>query len=119
MTSTPKRQKHKDGSYTPTRTDVADPLPKRKGYQDNDSDDPLLAAYYNPYLAHLLPDQGYVPQVAAEKGPLRHFKRRQTTAKQAEEAEDDPDNPFTLRQRSQNYFDILKKRRELPVYAQR
>jgi hypothetical protein len=119
MASTPKRQKHKDGSYTPTGIDAADPLLKRKGQQDNDPDDPLLAAYNNPYLAHLLPDQGYVPQVAAARGPLRDFKRRQTTAKQGEKAEDDSDNPFTFRPRSKTYFDILKKRRELPVYAQR
>jgi hypothetical protein len=125
MTSTPKRQKNQDGSYTPTSTaDVSDSNLKRKGQQQsfqhtNDPDDPLLAAYNNPYLAHMLPDQGYLPQVAVGKGPLRDFKKRQTTAKQAEKAEDGPDNPFTLRPLSKNYFDILKKRRDLPVHAQR
>lgn len=123
MTSTPKRQKNRDGSYTPTATDdSSDPNLKRKSQPlktVNDPDDPLLAAYNNPYLAHMLPDQGYVPQVAAGRGPLRDFKKRQTTAKQAQKAEDGPDNPFTLRPLSRNYFDILKKRRELPVHAQR
>jgi hypothetical protein len=123
MTSTPKRQKNRDGSYTPTATDDnSDSNLKRKSQPlktVNDPDDPLLAAYNNPYLAHMLPDQGYVPQVAAGRGPLRDFKKRQTTAKQAQKAEDGPDNPFTLRPLSRNYFDILKKRRELPVHAQR
>lgn len=123
MTSTPKRQKNRDGSYTPTATDdSSDPNLKRKSQPlktVNDPDDPLLAAYNNPYLAHMLPDQGYVPQVAAGRGPLRDFKKRQTNAKQAQKAEDGPDNPFTLRPLSRNYFNILKKRRELPVHAQR
>ena len=125
MTSTPKRQKNRDGSYTPTTTaDVSDSNLKRKGQQQsfqhtNDPDDPLLAAYNNPYLAHMLPDQGYLPQVAAGKGPLQGFKKRESTAKQAEKAEDGPDNPFTLRPLSRNYFDILKKRRDLPVHSQR
>ena len=92
MTSTPKRQKTRDGSYTPTSTaDVSDSNLKRKGQQQpfqhsNDPDDPLLAAYNNPYLAHMLPDQGYVPQVAAGKGPLRDFKRRQTYCQRGRES---------------------------------
>lgn len=123
MASTPKRQKNRDGSYTPTlQDDTSESNLKRKSQPlqtANDPDDPLLAAYNNPYLAHMLPDQGYVPQVAAGRGPLRDFKKRQTSAKQAEKAEDGPDNPFTLRPLSRNYFDILKKRRDLPVHAQR
>lgn len=121
MSSTPKRQKNRDGSYTPTSPETAsDGSLKRKNpyVGRNDPEDPLLAAYNNPYLAHRLPE-GYVPQVAAANGPLRDFKKRQTSAKQAEKAEDGPDNPFTLRPLSRTYFDILKKRRELPVHAQR
>jgi len=121
MASTTKRQKNRDGSYTPTSPDnSSDGALKRKGATaaGNDPDDPLLAAWNNPYLAHRVPE-GYVPQVAAAKGPLRDFKKRQTSAKQAEKAEDGPDNPFTLRPLSRTYFDILKKRRELPVHAQR
>ena len=122
MTSTPKRQKNRDGSYTPTSTENSDSILKRKGQPlltVNDPDDPLLAAYNNPYLAHMLPDQGYIPQVAAGRGPLKDFKKRESTAKQAEKAEDGPDNPFTLRPLSPNYFNILKKRRDLPVHSQR
>jgi hypothetical protein len=121
MSATPKRQKNRDGAYTSTSpTDDSDASLRRKAPYagKNDPDDPLLAAYNNPYLAHRLPDQGYLPQVAA-KGPLRDFKKRQTTAKQAEKAEAGPDNPFTLRPLSKTYFDILKKRRDLPVHAQR
>jgi pre-mRNA-splicing factor ATP-dependent RNA helicase DHX15/PRP43 len=118
MSSTPKRQKNSDESYTPTSTDNSDPNLKRKEQPQNGNDpnDPLLAAYNNPYLAHMLPEQ---PQVGAGRGPLRDFRRRATTAKQAEKAEDGPDNPFTLRPLSRQYFDILKKRRDLPVHAQR
>ena len=124
MSSTPKRQKNRDGSYTPTSSGNSETTLKRKGGQTplvgvNDPDDPLLAAYNNPYLAHMLPDQGYLPPVAAARGPLRDFKKRATTAAQAAKAEDGPDNPFTLRPLSRNYFDILKKRRDLPVHAQR
>jgi len=121
MSSTPKRQKNRDGSYTPTSTDNTESDLKRKSHplNGNDPDDPLLAAYNNPYLAHLLPDQGYSPQIAAGRGPLRDFIRRKSTAKQAETAEDGPDNPFTLKPQSRQYFDILKKRRDLPVHAQR
>ena len=121
MSSTPKRQKNRDGSYTPTSTDNNESTMKRKGQPQNgnDPDDPLLAAYNNPYLAHMLPDQGYSPRVAAGRGPLRDFIRRKSSAKQAEVAEDGPDNPFTLKPLSRQYFDILKKRRDLPVHAQR
>ena len=124
MTSTPKRQKTRDGSYTPTSVENLDTNLKRKRDQNpmengDKASDPLLNTYNNPYLAHMFPDQDYVPQVAAARGPLKDFKRRQSTAEQAEKVEDGPDNPFTLRPLSQNYFSILKKRRELPVHAQR
>jgi hypothetical protein len=126
MTSTPKRQKNRDGSYTPTSPDssATDGILKRKpvgggaSAAGNDADDPLLAAWNNPYLAHRVPD-GYVPQFGAAQGPLRDFRKRNTTAKQARKAEEGPTNPFTLQPLSTTYFDILKKRRELPVHAQR
>jgi hypothetical protein len=122
MTSTPKRQKNREGSYTPTASDEIDgaaPL-KRKGGGGNYAvdDDTLQAARSNKYLAHMLPD-GYAPQMGIAKGPLRDFRQRQTNAKQAQKAEDGPENPFTLRPLSKTYFDILKKRRELPVHSQR
>ncbi|KAK9712929.1 DEAH-box ATP-dependent RNA helicase prp43 [Basidiobolus ranarum] len=43
----------------------------------------------------------------------------QTTAEQARKIEDNPINPFTDREFSSKYVEILKKRRELPVNAQR
>jgi hypothetical protein len=123
MSSTPKRQKNQNGSYTPTSPDSSDPnlkhktLPLSSGI--NDPDDPLLAAYNNPYLAHMLPDQDNLPSVSAARGPLQTFRRRETSAKQSRKAEDGPENPFTARPLSRQYFDILKKRRDLPVHAQR
>jgi hypothetical protein len=57
--------------------------------------------------------------IATVNGAPKDFNKRQTTAQQAEKAEDGPDNPFTLRPLSNNYFGILKKRRELPIHAQR
>ena len=52
-------------------------------------------------------------------GLLKDFKRRDTTAMQATRAEDGPDNPFTLRPLSRNYFELLKKKRALPIHVQR
>jgi len=124
MASSTKRQKNRDGFYTPTSPGASDGGLKRKGVSsvpvggNGADDDPLLAAWSNPYLAHMVPD-GYVPPVQAARGPLRDFKKRQTTAKQAEKAELGPENPFTLKPLTTTYFDILKKRRELPVHAQR
>ena len=125
--SAPKRQKIQDGSYITASTETTDSSFKPKSFENlslsnqisNDPNDPLLAAYNNPYLAHMIPENGYSPQIAAGTGPLRDFIRRKTTAKQAEKAEDGPDNPFTLKPLGKTYFDILKKRRELPVHAQR
>jgi len=117
MSMSTKRQKTKEGEYTSTASPQDVPLKHKT------AEDPLLAAYtYNPYLAHMLPADGaggYMPSVAAARGPLRDFCKRQSTAKQAAKAEDGPDNPFTLRPLSRQYFDILKRRRELPVHAQR
>lgn len=47
------------------------------------------------------------------------LKRHQTTAKATEELESGKLNPFTGNEFSQQYFDILKGRRDLPVHAQR
>jgi hypothetical protein len=114
MSSSTKRQKNKEGQYTPTAS------PSDSGLKHKpEPEDFLLAAYNNPYLAHMLPDEGYSPAVSPARGPLRDFHRRETSAKQASKAEDGPDNPFTLRPLSRQYFDILKRRRELPVHAQR
>ena len=47
------------------------------------------------------------------------LRRHATTAAQAKAAEDGPNNPFTGKPLSQQYFRILKTRRDLPVHAQR
>ncbi|KAI1769106.1 P-loop containing nucleoside triphosphate hydrolase protein [Hypoxylon sp. FL1150] len=79
---------------------------------------------YNPYLAHWSNgnDDGDVKDGTngLPKGsPLAHFERRKTTAKQAFEAENGDNNPFTGEPHSQQYFNILKSRRNLPVHKQR
>jgi pre-mRNA-splicing factor ATP-dependent RNA helicase DHX15/PRP43 len=51
--------------------------------------------------------------------PFSKFVRYNTTAEQAEVLEDAKVNPFTGKPFSQNYFGILKVRRDLPVHAQR
>jgi pre-mRNA-splicing factor ATP-dependent RNA helicase DHX15/PRP43 len=63
----------------------------------------------NPYLAHMYEN----------KNPLSGFKRHETTAMQAQTAEMGPRNPFNGAQLSENYFKILKVRRDLPVHKQR
>ncbi|KAK6497646.1 DEAH-box ATP-dependent RNA helicase prp43 [Arthrobotrys musiformis] len=70
----------------------------------------------NPYLAHM-----YAPSTALSAGQdlFAGLTRHQTTTAQAQKAEDGPLNPFTGTQLSKQYFDILKKRRDLPVHAQR
>jgi pre-mRNA-splicing factor ATP-dependent RNA helicase DHX15/PRP43 len=89
----------------------------------------------NPYLAHwnedkhikrkfCLPFQNRVLTPATEdpsnSGDLLYkMRRHQTTTKEANAAEDGPLNPFTGKNLSNNYFGILKKRRDLPVHQQR
>lgn len=75
---------------------------------------------YNPYLAHMY--DGEENGDALEPGPnspMAGMKRRQTTAAQAAKAEDSDTCPFTGRSHSQQYFQILEKRRDLPVCKQR
>lgn len=50
---------------------------------------------------------------------LEGFVRHQSTAAQAEKVEAGKTNPFTGRDYSQKYFDILKVRHDLPVHSQR
>lgn len=71
----------------------------------------------NPYLAHMEGNQE-----SSDCGPESLFdysKRQLTTAKDAEKYEDGPLNPFNGTPFSENYFKILKTRRDLPVKAQR
>jgi len=85
----------------------------------------------NPYLAHMYEVQdddsysnGYSSRNRNGDGSstrtgLSDFKRHSTTALQAHEAEDGPNNPFNNTPLSKQYFNILKTRRELPVHKQR
>ncbi|GMM57962.1 DEAH-box ATP-dependent RNA helicase [Maudiozyma humilis] len=59
------------------------------------------------------------PLVHHDAGEFNGLVRHHTTSQQAEKLEDGPVNPFTGRDFSPRYFDILKVRRELPVHAQR
>ncbi|KAI2616291.1 P-loop containing nucleoside triphosphate hydrolase protein [Hypoxylon sp. NC1633] len=99
--------------------DVASPV-KRAKTEDKDEGD----AKANKYLAHWTQDtrdwtddSGW--DEPREVPPFEHFQRRRTTAKQAAEAEDSINNPFTGRLHSSQYFNILKTRRNLPVHQQR
>ncbi|KAF9639229.1 Helicase [Lasiodiplodia theobromae] len=71
----------------------------------------------NPYLAHMYEDS--YSNGAANGSGLSNLVRHKTTAKDAEQAENGPNNPFTGQPLSQKYFNILKTRRDLPVHAQR
>ncbi|AMD21286.1 HER007Cp [Eremothecium sinecaudum] len=54
-----------------------------------------------------------------DAGEFASLVRHATTAAQAEELESGKVNPFTGNDFSENYYKILKVRRELPVHAQR
>ena len=85
----------------------------------------------NPYLAHMYEngngasngytngyDAGYRHGSRHDSG-LAGLPRHESTAAQAQKAEDGPNNPFNGAPLSQKYFDILKVRRNLPVRNQR
>ena len=83
-------------------------------------DDDKKAMESNPYLSHWNNDSnGYANGKLPAGSALRDFKRRETTAKQAAKAEDGYNNPFTGEPHSEQYFTILKSRRNLPVHKQR
>lgn len=84
----------------------------------------------NPYLAHMYQDDGdsngnsnngYSNGRSSNGAAsiLDTFTRHQTTAAQAQGAEDGPNNAFTSKPLSKQYFNILKTRRNLPVHSQR
>ncbi|WEW60934.1 DEAH-box ATP-dependent RNA helicase prp43 [Emydomyces testavorans] len=76
----------------------------------------------NPYLAHMYEDEnstnGNVNGDAGDS-PLARFERHKTTTAMAKKVEDSKVNPFTGKPASNQYFSILKTRRDLPVHAQR
>lgn len=85
----------------------------------------------NPYLAHMYQDDdeggysnnnGYSNGRSSNGGGgsiLDTFTRHNTTAALAQSAEDGPNNGFTNKPLSKQYFNILKTRRNLPVHSQR
>lgn len=82
----------------------------------------------NPYLAHMYQDDapssngyanGYSSNSRKKTSALAKFSRHASTSALAQAAEDGPNNPFTGQQLSQQYFNILKTRRNLPVHVQR
>jgi pre-mRNA-splicing factor ATP-dependent RNA helicase DHX15/PRP43 len=79
----------------------------------------------NPYLAHLYEKDTSFKNGDGRKGVhhsspfFEHMKSHETTAAQAEEVEDGTYNAFTGRAHTQQYFNILKVRRDLPVHRQR
>lgn len=75
----------------------------------------------NPYLAHWKEEESYSNGNgnSNNQSGLSHFKRHATTAAQASVAEDGPNNPFNNVPLSNQYFNILKTRRDLPVNKQR
>lgn len=89
-----------------------------------EENDTKAAIANNPYLAHMKEEEdnknGFRYGTGLPDGSALHsFKRRETTAKQAEKAEDGSESPFTGEPHSQQYFKILKTRRTLPIHKQR
>ncbi|TLD34956.1 pre-mRNA-splicing factor ATP-dependent RNA helicase PRP43 [Venturia nashicola] len=82
----------------------------------------------NPYLAHMYQDDDDNSNNGYSNGRslngrvasiLDTFTRHNTTAALALSAEDGPNNAFTNKPLSKQYFNILKTRRNLPVHSQR
>jgi pre-mRNA-splicing factor ATP-dependent RNA helicase DHX15/PRP43 len=77
----------------------------------------------NPYLAHMYEEDigsaGRLGKGGNTGSILNTFRRHQTTTKQANKAEDGPLNPFNGNELSNQYFKILKTRRNLPIHQQR
>lgn len=100
--------------------------PRFKRQKTNDMDPKA-----NPYLAHMYEDSvesssyrnGYEQPISSNGtgkiSMLTKFIRHDTTAAMAKEAEDGPNNPFSGKPLSSQYFSILKTRRNLPVHSQR
>lgn len=86
---------------------------RQNGFDIDQKNDPSK----NPYLAHHY--SAAQDDMTNSSSGLQNFKRHKTMAKDAKAMEDGPHNPFTGNALSQQYMSILKKRRELPVHAQR
>ncbi|KAI4866524.1 P-loop containing nucleoside triphosphate hydrolase protein [Hypoxylon rubiginosum] len=125
MADTPNGKTSRNDRKRQSSPDIDTPT-KRIKTEDGES----KPAKYNPYLAHWSNGNddgdtkdgknGFGLNDLLPKGsPLAHFERRKTTAKQAFEAENGDNNPFTGEPHSQQYFNILKTRSNLPVHKQR
>jgi pre-mRNA-splicing factor ATP-dependent RNA helicase DHX15/PRP43 len=80
----------------------------------------------NPYLQHMYGgDSNGVSSGSGkhrsndEESPFDSMERHKSTVQEANLAEDGPLNPFTGKQLSDQYFGILRTRRNLPVHSQR
>jgi len=80
----------------------------------------------NPYLAHLYEGSAQgsnsvrLGEWECDGDSILHtFVRHETTAEQAEQAENGPYNAFNGKPLSNQYFKILETRRKLPVHTQR
>ncbi|CCH61799.1 hypothetical protein TBLA_0F02600 [Henningerozyma blattae CBS 6284] len=80
---------------------------------------PEHAAEIAEELSKKHPPPSEEPLVHHDAGEFKGLVRHQTSAAQAEKLEASTINPFTGRDFTPKYFDILKIRRELPVHAQR
>lgn len=97
------------------RPDLEDPSrAKRQKTRESDMDPSK-----NPYLAHMYSGRNGVPLTDGSSGTLSNSKRHNSNASMAKLAEDGPHNPFNSKPFSQQYFNILHGRRNLPVHAQR
>lgn len=125
MADTPNGKASRNDRKRQSSPDIVTPT-KRIKTEDGES----KPAKYNPYLAHWSngnddgdtkdSKNGFGLNDLLPKGsPLAQFERRKTTAKQAFEAENGDNNPFTGEPHSQQYFNILKTRSNLPVHKQR
>ena len=114
-----------DGGSKPSKrqkTSAIDMDPKANPYlahmyEENADDNSYSNGYANGYSNGY--DRG--PKVNGMSGgsALSRFPRHTTTADMAKQAEDGPNNPFSGKPLSTQYFSILKTRRNLPVHAQR
>lgn len=89
-------------------------------YQDQNDDSGYNTGYSNGYdNAAKLGKQNNWGDPGGNISPISNMPRHKTTAAMARKAEDGPNNPFSGKPLSKQYFNILKQRRGLPVHAQR
>lgn len=92
---------------------------KSERYDPVETSIPEQAAEIAEELMKTHPPPAEEPLEHHDAGEFRGLVRHNTTAEQATKLEQAAVNPFTGRDFTPKYFDILKIRRELPVHAQR